>query len=206
MIRGTLRYPGWCETWHQIVRLGMPNEGMRIPDEDLTYRQMVDMFLPVHTGEGELESRLADFLDISPTGRIMDNIRWLGLFSDEPVPRTVRSVAEALSHLLVRKLRLESSDRDMVVIVHDVEAVYPARDGERERTVSTMVEYGEPGGMTAMARSVGLPAAIAVKLLLTGALDITGCHIATHPAVYPRVLTEMKALGVRFSERVEGPA
>lgn len=204
MIRGTLRYPGWCETWHQIVRLGMPNEAMRIPSsEGLTYRDMSEMFLPVHTGDGELEARIADFLDISPTGVIMNNFRWLGLLSDEPVPRNVRTVTEALGSLLRRKLRLGPQDRDMVIIMHEIVARYPQENNREERVVSTMVEYGEPGGLTAMSKSVGLPAGIAATLILTGELELTGCQIATHPTVYPRVLKDLERYGITFSERVE---
>jgi hypothetical protein len=177
---------------------------MRIPGEmDLTYRDLVEMFLPVHTGDGELEGRLADFLGISPTGRIMANMRWLGLFSDEPVPRHVRTATEALCHLLERKLRLEDDQRDLVVIMHDVEAHYPSEGQKRERIVTTMVQYGEPGGLTAMARTVGMPAAVAAKLILTGELTITGCHIATHPMVFAKVLPELERGGIRFSQRTE---
>jgi saccharopine dehydrogenase (NADP+, L-glutamate forming) len=204
MIRGTLRYPGWCETWHQIVRLGMPNEGMRLPSsENLTYRDVSDMFLPVHTGEGALEGRVADFLGISPTGVIMNNMRWLGLFSDEPVPRNVRTVTDALSHLLQRKLRLGPEDRDMVIIMHDITARYSQENERVERIVSTMIEYGDPGGLTAMSKAVGLPTGIAATLILTGKLELAGCQIATHPSVYKKVLAELERSGVTFSEMIE---
>ncbi|MCH7630156.1 MAG: saccharopine dehydrogenase, partial [Proteobacteria bacterium] len=148
-VRGTLRYPGWCETWLQIVRLGAPNEVMRFPTlNGMTYRDVLDMFLPAHAGEGELESRIAHYLDISPTGSIMQNLKWLGLFSDDLVPSGLHTVADVMKRLLVSKLRLGPNDRDMVIIHHDIEAEFD--DGRRERITSTLIEYGQPGGVTAM--------------------------------------------------------
>ncbi len=202
MIRGTLRYPGWCETWHQVVRLGIPNETVRIPSlHALTYRDLTEMFLPVHAGDGELETRIAQYLGISPTGRIMENLRWLGLFDDDPIPRGVRTVAEAMIHRLSQRLRLGPDDRDMVVLWHELEAEHP--DGRRERVRTTMIEYGEPGGTTAIARTVGLPVALATAMILRDELPLTGCHIPVHPAVCSRILAALGEAGLRFDERRE---
>jgi hypothetical protein len=54
-----------------------------------------------------------------------------------------------------------------------------------------------------MARTVGMPAAVAVRLLLTNELSIVGCHIATHPAVCEKVLPEIERGGIAFSQRTE---
>ncbi len=67
--------------------------------------------------------------------------------------------------------------------------------------VSTMIEYGQPGGFTAMSKTVGLPIAVAVKLLLAGNLPLTGSHLPTHPAIYTPVLGELERAGLRFGER-----
>jgi hypothetical protein len=58
-------------------------------------------------------------------------------------------------------------------------------------------------GFTAIAKTVGLPAAIAACLLLEGNLPVTGCHIPTHPVIYTRVLEELKSLGLEMKERTE---
>jgi saccharopine dehydrogenase-like NADP-dependent oxidoreductase len=204
MIRGTLRYPGWSETWLQIVRLGLPNEHMRIPDlKQRTWAEIVEMFLPRAASGSRLEGRVATFLNISATGRIMENLRWLGLFSDEPTGCTGETAAEAMTHLLQQKLPLPPQARDMVAIVHELVACYPEQNNRREKIVSTFKDFGEPDGVTAMARTVGLPAAIAGKLIMTGALPLTGSHIPTHESVYGPVLRELESEGLRFEERVE---
>ena len=102
MIRGTLRYPGWSETWAQIVRLGLPNENLRIPDlARRSCREVVEMFLPLNISEARIEQRIARFLQISPTGRIMDNIRWLGLLDKklaEVIEQACREIDDGMLH------------------------------------------------------------------------------------------------------------
>ena len=201
MIRGTLRWPGWSETWGQIARLGLPNETLRIPGlADRTYAEVVDMFLPTRAGTASLEARLARFLGISPTGSIMENLRWLGLLSDERIGCRGETAASMMSHLLQHRLAADGT-RDMVILQHEIELETP--DGRAERIRSTLVENGEPGGFTAMSRTVGLPVAVAVRLLLRGELSLTGGLIPTHPAVYGPVLEEVEASGLRFTETRE---
>jgi saccharopine dehydrogenase-like NADP-dependent oxidoreductase len=202
MIRGTLRYPGWSETWAQIVRLGLPNETLRIPDLcQRTYREVVQMFLPLDVSGSDLEQRVARYLRISPTGRIMENLRWLGLFSDERIGCRGDTSTAMLVHLLTRKLALEPGQRDLVVLVHQLDVEYPENGREAERIQSTLVVDGEPEGFTAMARTVGLPVAIAARMLLRGQISLTGCAIPTHPSIVEPALRELEREGMRFTER-----
>ncbi len=203
MIRGTLRYPGWSETWLQIVRMGLTNETMHIPNIcKYTYRELVEMFLPLHVSSANIEHRIANFLNISPTGKIMENLSWLGLFSDELVQCQGDTAAAVLEDILKKKLNLPIDGKDMVAIVHEMDAEFPDQNKKNERITSTFIEYGKAGGFTAIAKTVGLPAAIAVKLILTDELPISGCHIPTHPAVYSKVLPELKQAGLTFVEKI----
>ena len=88
-------------------------------------------------------------------------------------------------------------------LVHEIEAEFPESKTKRERITSTFIEYGKPGGFTAIAKTVGLPAAIATKLLLLDKLPLTGCHIPTHSAIYSRVLPELENEGLVFTEKIE---
>lgn len=204
MIRGTLRYPGWSETWHQVVRLGLPNTSMPIPDlSEMTYREFLQMFLSLHVPGSVLENRVANRLQISPTGKIMENLKWLGLFSDEKIGGNCRTAADVLQQLLVRKLPLPEGARDMVILMHDIRVTYPDEKNRREKIITTLIEYGEPGGYTAMSKTVGLPAALATELILTGKLPLTGCHIPTHPAIYEPVLEALKKHGIVFKESIQ---
>ncbi len=207
MIRGTLRYPGWSETWHQIVRLGIPNEKMPIHKLELkSYAEFTEMFLPLLASGANIEKRVANYLNISPTGTIINNMRWLGLFSDKKIGKGPKTAAQVLEKILVEKLPLPEGSRDMVILVHEIKASYPDtkksanRVGRKEKRTTTFIEYGD--GFTAIAKTVGMPAAIAAKLVLTGKLKIRGCRIPTHPDIYKPVLRELKKNGMKFTEKV----
>ena len=207
MIRGTIRYPGFCETWTQIAHLGLPNETLQIPDlGERTWAELVEMFVPTQVAGDSLASRVANFLNISPTGQIMKNLAWLGLFAEEKTGVAGKTAASAMVELLNRKLRLAADARDMVILQHDFLIRYPAQNSRQEQIVATLVAYGEPGGFTAMAKTVGMPAAIAAELILTDRIPLTGCQIPTHPAIYKPILAELEKAGLRMTETIESPS
>lgn len=202
MIRGSLRWPGWSETWYHIVRLGLYNDTMPVPNlPERTYREFMRMFLPLQEPGRHVEQSIANYLQINPTGRIMENLQWLGLFSNETIGGDVSTPADVMTNLLARKLALPPKGRDMVILAHELDVTFA--DGRAPQHIkSTMVEYGKPGGFTAIAKTVGMPAAVATKLVLTGRLPITGCHIPTHSAIYEPVMAELRENGIRFHEKV----
>ncbi|MGB2960644.1 MAG: saccharopine dehydrogenase C-terminal domain-containing protein, partial [Bacteroidota bacterium] len=159
--------------------------------------------LPLSPEGAKLEHELADYLGISRTGRIMENLRWLGLLSDEKIGSDVTTVAGAMIRLIRRKLEMPKGARDMVILVHEIEAIYPEEGNRKEKITSTMIEYGIPDGFTAISRTVGLPIAVAATLLLKDELPLTGCQIPTHPAVYGPVLRELSQKELEFTERTE---
>ena len=200
LVRGTLRYPGFCEIWSQVVRLGLPNERYRIPGlGSLSPRDLVQIFLPRgETSDRPLEERVATFLGISPTGHVLSGLEALGLFGHEPLGCAGETAAAALASLLSERLALPKDGRDMVVLLHDVTARYPEEGGRRRRIRSTLVEKGERGGMTAMSRTVGLPAAIAVRRILDGSSEAIGCPLPTRFEIYRPVLADLAADGISF--------
>ncbi len=203
VIRGTLRYPGWSETWLQLVRLGMSNEVQRIPNlKKVSWAELTEMFLPFNSQGPDIIQRTANFLNLSPTGQIMQNLEWLGLFSSEKIGIKAETSSQALAYLLGKKLKLTEDIRDMVVIMHKMRVSYPDKKKEEQYT-STMIYNGRRGSFTAMAKSVGLPAGIVAKLILTNKLPLTGCHIPTHPAIYKPVLKELSEYGLTFHEKIE---
>lgn len=213
LIRGTLRWPGFAETWRQVVRLGLPDEKLPVPGlPERTWAELVEMHLPGGAA-GDVAAHAAAFLGLDPASEAMARLSWLGLFDDVPIGGDASTTAGALAALLARKLTLPAGGRDMVVLRHELTVSYPdgrhpdgrRPDGSRERRIATLVEHGEPGGMTAMARTVGLPAAVAARLRLAGRLDLAGCWIPTDPRIYRPVLAELEREGLRFEER-RGPA
>lgn len=58
------------------------------------------------------------------------------------------------------------NERDLVVLYHDIGVLWP---GNRyEKKLVTLVSYGETNGYTAMAKTVGIPTAIAAIMVLQG--------------------------------------
>ncbi|MCU0305424.1 MAG: saccharopine dehydrogenase NADP-binding domain-containing protein [Thermoanaerobaculales bacterium] len=203
MIRGTLRYPGFCETWSKIVKLGLTNDTVHIPNlASRSPREVVEMLLPIPVPADRVEAAATLFLELNPTGQLMDNLRFLGLFDTEPTGCGGDTAAAMLSHLLETRLAPQPASRDMVIIHHAMEVEYPDR-GVLERRVDSMVDVGEPATMSAMARTVGLPTVIAVEMLLREELDLRGCRLPTHPAVCDAVLGRLRAEGLMFTRRVE---
>ena len=204
MIRGTLRHPGYCETWAKVVDLGLTNDTIHIPRlGERSPREVVEMLLPISVPPDRVEAAATLFLELNPTGRLMENLRFLGIFDIEPTGCDGDTAASLLSHLLETRLAPTEQSRDMVIIAHEMEIEYPDADRPVERRTDTMVEVGKPVRMSAMAKAVGFPTAIAVEMLLSGELKLRGCRLPTHPMICDSVLARMRAEGIDFKKRIE---
>ncbi len=100
---------------------------------------------------------------------------------------------------MIEKLVYAGGERDMIVLQHDF--LVKTGSGRSERIVSTLIDYGVPGGDSSMSRTVGLPAAIGARLVLEGRIRMTGVHMPVHPDIYGPILEELRTLGVRFVEK-----
>jgi saccharopine dehydrogenase-like NADP-dependent oxidoreductase len=106
------------------------------------------------------------------------------------------SAADVLRFAIEKKLALKPHDKDLVVMMHEIEY---EKNNERHALKSTLVLKGEDGIRTAMAKTVGLPLAIAAKLILLGKINITGLHIPVIPEIYEPVMKELEEHGISFS-------
>jgi len=195
--RGTLRYPGWCETWQAFVELGLLDLTERDDLAGLTWRQLIAQLIGKPEAK-DVRGELATRLGLSRDSAVLDRFEWLGLLSDEPLP-DAPTILDALAVPMEARLRYEPGERDMLVLLHDFIAEYP---GRTEHITSTMVDFGIPHGDTSMARTVSLPAAIATRLILEGRINLTGVHIPVRPEIYEPVLDELEQMGIRVEEHV----
>ncbi len=201
MFRGTLRYPGWCETLEAIAGLGLLDDTSRHDIAGMTAAS----WLAEHTGgEDDLRADVAAELGTAEDTPVMDRFEWLGLFSDKPIALSKGSDLDVLAELMLAKMSYEPGERDMIVLHHEFLTEYPKQS--KQMITSTLVAYGNPDGDSAMARTVSLPAAVAVRNILEGKIDLTGVHIPVHPAIYKPVLAELKTLGISFKEKTTRPA
>ena len=136
--------------------------------------------------------------------KVIDKLQWLGLFSDRPVKENA-SPLDALFHLMDERMKYEVGQTDLVILQHQIGAQYGNRN---EQITSTLVYHGQPfgsNGHSAMAQTVGLPAAYAVELILEGKLaGKSGVVIPTTPEIYNPILKKLEADGISFQETISG--
>ncbi len=198
MLRATFRNTGWCETMQALVNLGLLKDDREWSDlKRMTYGQWLREFVPE---EGDLRQDVAKRLGLSIDSPVIQRLGWLGLFSDECIGLERGSSLDILAKAMLERMSYKPGERDMIVLQHQFEVVYP--DNRGEFIESTLIDFGQPNGDSAMARTVSLPAAIAVKMIIEGQLQLTGVKIPVVPEIYQPVLTELEKLGIKFQERV----
>lgn len=123
---------------------------------------------------------------------------FLGMDDDKTYINKGRcSAADVLQYVLEKKLALNDEDKDMVVMMHEIE--YEV-DKKKKKIESSLILIGEDAQRTAMAKTVGLPLGVAAKLILNGTIQLKGFHIPTDEKIYEPVLKELEQSGIVFKE------
>jgi saccharopine dehydrogenase-like NADP-dependent oxidoreductase len=197
MLRGTLRRDGYCKGWDVFVQLGMTDDSFQLElPKGTTLRQFMNAFLP-YDQELSLEEKLGNVItdmDFS----IFEKLQWLGFFENKPLPRTSGSPAQLLQAILEKEWVLASDDKDMIVMQHLFEI---KTDQGIQKLTSSLVCYGEDSTYTAMAKTVGLPLAIAIDQFLNGKITVRGLHVPVIKEIYQPILNQLAVEGIRFEER-----
>ena len=195
IFRGTLRRPGYCEAWNVFVQLGMTDDTYQVSGiSNMTWRDFINSFLvfdQVKTVEEKLQSNL------SLSDEVMGKLKWLGIFEKESVGLDSATPAQVLQKLLENKWSLETEDRDMILMQHQF---HYRLEGQERYLHSSLVLEGKDQVHTAMSMTVGLPVAIATKLILQGKIQLSGVQIPVMKEVYEPVLKELKSFGIDFVE------
>ncbi|KAH8903109.1 Saccharopine dehydrogenase [Coniochaeta sp. PMI_546] len=205
IVRGTLRYQGFPQFIRVLVDLGFleetPIEALNKP---ITWREATQTVIGASSSSTtDLESKIrskATFESPSEQQRILSGLQWLGLFSDEPIiPRG--NPLDTLCATLEQKMKYEEGERDMVMLQHKFVIEYP--DGRRETRTSTLCETGDPKKYFAMARLVGTPCAIAVKLVLDGTISEKGILAPLNESINEPLMRELRDnYGIECHEKV----
>jgi saccharopine dehydrogenase-like NADP-dependent oxidoreductase len=74
-------------------------------------------------------------------------------------------------------------------------------NGKSHQIDATMVVKGEDQTYTAMAKTVGLPVAIATLSILNGTIKTPGVQIPITEEVYTPILKELEEHGISFIEK-----
>lgn len=199
LYRGTIRRVGFSRAWNMFVQLGVTDDTYVLQDsKNMSYRDFINSFLPYSpTATVELKFRLN--LKIDQDDIMWDKIVELDLFNDEKkIGIENATPAQALQKILSDKWTLAEDDKDMIVMHHKFGYEL---NGEKKQIESTMVHIGKDQNQTAMAKTVGLPVAIATLAILNGKITTPGVQIPITKEVYEPILKELEAHGIVFTEK-----
>jgi saccharopine dehydrogenase-like NADP-dependent oxidoreductase len=199
LYRGTIRRVGFSKAWNMFVQLGMTDDSYIMENsETMSYRDFVNSFLPYHpTDSVEIKTRL--ILKIDQDDIMWDKLLELDLFSKNKIVGLKHATpAQILEKILGDKWTLESDDKDMIVMYHKFGYEL---NGEKKQIDSKMVCLGDDQTYTAMAKTVGLPVAMAALQILNGKIKTPGVQLPISKEVYLPILKELEEYGVVFKEQ-----
>lgn len=189
-VRTTLRYPAFCTGWNAIVQLHLTDETVI----ELAPNKTVQDWFKDHIQQNALEQILEKF---TQDAAIKEQLEFIGLYESTCIPTQFNSNASILQWLLEGKWKLEATDKDLVVMLHEIEYSIGTRQFKLD---SSLVLTGEDAINTAMATTVGLPLAMGVCAYLNGEIKMTGLHIPIDARIYQPILKSLAAEGIVFQE------
>lgn len=201
LLRGTLRWPGWCAGVGAFRRLGL------LQDEPPSASSWPALLCRQIGAEQPLEGQplreaVAHFLGVESKATLLDQLAFLGLFSGEQAlpQESQENVLSLLAQTMLKRMSYAEGERDLIVMHHEL--ITRRRDGEQAVYSSSLVVRGE-AEETAMAKTVGVPAAIGARMLLEGGVVEPGTKIPINKEIYEPALRELEAEDIVFAERME---
>ncbi|WP_417195110.1 saccharopine dehydrogenase family protein [Bizionia sp.] len=198
LYRGTMRRVGFSRAWNMFVQLGMTDDSYTIDDsENMSYRDFVNAFLP-YSPTDSVELKFRHALKIDQDDIVWDKLLELDILNgNKRVELKKATPAQILQKILMDSWTLEEDDKDMIVMYHKFGYEL---DGKRHQIDSTMVTIGEDQTYTAMAKTVGLPVAIATLAILNETITTPGVQMPITKEVYGPILQELETYGIAFTE------
>ncbi|MBH75734.1 MAG: saccharopine dehydrogenase [Flavobacteriales bacterium] len=178
LVRGTLRKKDFASAWDFLVNIGFTSF-----DES---REMItkDVYL--------------DKLKMIKDKKILEMLNYLDFFDLKF--KNSKSNGQILQNTLEKKWKLQTQDKDMIVMQHKFEF---EKGNIKQRLYSSMAIIGSDSIRTAMAKTVGLPIFFAAKLILEGKVSLRGVRIPVHKELYMPILKSLEKEGIKFIESTE---
>ena len=199
LYRGTIRRVGYSRAWNIFVQLGMTDDSYTIEDsEHMSYRDFTNSFLAYNPNDS-VELKLRHYLKIDQDDIIWEKLLEVDIFN--PTKKVVlknATPAQILEKILKDSWTLKEDDKDMIVMQH---LFGYELNGKKHQIESSMVCIGDNQTYTAMAKTVGLPVAIATLKILNGEITTPGVQIPISKEVYEPILKELEENGIVFQEK-----
>ncbi|CCE81594.1 Piso0_002255 [Millerozyma farinosa CBS 7064] len=176
VIRGTLRYQGFPEFVKVLVDLGfLKEDSVSAFSSTVAWKDAFASYIGANSSSekdiiAKIDS-LTKFKSDEDRERILNGLRWFGLFSDNKISPQ-GSPLDTLCATLESLMQYGKDERDMVCLQHKFGIEWA--DGKKELRTSTLVDYGDTKGYSAMAKLVGVPCAVATQLILDNKLGKKG--------------------------------
>jgi len=199
LYRGTMRRVGFSRAWQMFVILGMTDDSYTIDDsENMSYRDFVNAFLP-YSPTDSVELKFRHQLKIDQDDIVWEKLEELDVFNANKMVNLKKGTpAQILQKILMDSWTLAEDDIDMIVMYHKFGYKL---DGKEYQIDASMVTMGEDQTYTAMAKTVGLPVAIATMDILNGKITTPGVQIPISKEVYQPILKELADYGIIFKEK-----
>ncbi len=199
MYRGTIRKVGFSRAWNVFVQLGMTDDTYTIEDsENMSFRDFTNLFL-AYSPSDSVELKFRSYLKIDQDDIMWDKFLELDIFNpDKKIGLKNATPAQILQKILSEKWTLEADDKDMIVMQHKFGYQYKE---EKRQIESSMVIKGDDQTYTAMAKTVGLPVAMAAVKILNGEIKTPGVQLPITKEVYEPILKELEEYGITFVEK-----
>lgn len=201
-IRTTLRHPDFCKGWHAVVLVGLTDNADETTIKNYRSKSIQNWFkacLNFYTKSENLDDFLNRYIEKEDHELIKNLFAYLGLMSDEKIPAHAKTSADITQFLLETRLKLQPEDKDLVIMLHEIEYV---KNNTAHLIKSSLIVKGDDNMHTAMAKTVGLPLAIAAKLILNGTIASKGLHIPIIKEIYEPVLLELAQNGIEFKDDI----
>ena len=197
LYRGTIRKVGFSKAWNIFVQLGMTDDSYTIENsKNMKFRDFLNLFLPYHPSDS-VESRLRNYLKIDQDDLIWNKLLELNLFGEDKILLNNATPAQILQFILSKKWKLDKNDKDMIVMYHKFGYEL---NNKKYQINSNMICLGKDQTYTAMAKTVGLPLAIAALAILNKKIVTSGVQLPISKNIYEPILEELVEHGIQFNE------
>ena len=199
MFRGTLRRNGFCESWEIIALLGLTDDEVYLNTFNKSYKDLILSQLFNKDNVIDLKKEIELKVSRKISEETYNKLLWTELFTcNKKLKNEKMTLAQVVESLLVKKWNFEEKDKDMIVMQHDFEF---QKNNRLLNKKSTLVVYGDEN-FSAMSKTVGLPLAIATKLILENRINYYGVKIPDISMIYEPILKELEDYKINFNESI----